>query len=410
MRTSRSLATAAALLAAAGISIPPAHAAGPASWRAVWGTAAQPAVPIADWYGVNWSQQGFADDSLRQVVRLTGGGSKVRIRLSNVYGTRPLRIAGATVGRAGTGAAVQPGTLRPLRFNGRAATVLAAGSEIVSDAASLESSPRDQLAVTLRLNAPTGPATFHHFAMATSYRAAGDHLADPRATPFAQQSDSWYYLTGVEVTGPHVGGPARRRTVVAFGDSLTDGVGSTKGTDARYPDRLAERLRAAGRRWGVVNAGIGGNRVLTDSPVYGERAVARFTRDVLERPGARSVIVLAGVNDLAAWNETGPVTAAQLIDGHRTLIRLAHARGIQAVGATIMPMGGSAAQSRRGEQIRRQVNRWIRTSGAYDAVADFDRVVADGDHLKAAYDSGDHIHLNDTGYRAIADAVDLNTL
>ncbi|WP_433142570.1 SGNH/GDSL hydrolase family protein [Actinomadura nitritigenes] len=198
--------------------------------------------------------------------------------------------------------------------------------------------------------------------------------------------------------------------MVAFGDSLTDGVGSTKGTDARYPDRLAERLRAAGLRWGVVNAGIGGNRVLTDSPVYGERAVARFTRDALERPGVRSVIVLAGVNDLAAWNETGPVTAAQLIDGHRTLIRLAHARGIQAVGATIMPMGGSAAQSRRGEQIRRQVNRWIRTSGAYDAVADFDRVVADGDRLKAAYDSGDHIHLNDTGYRAIADAVDLNTL
>ncbi|MEV4580488.1 SGNH/GDSL hydrolase family protein [Nonomuraea jabiensis] len=404
MRSPRLLTTAVALLAAAVIGATPAYAANP-SWHAAWGTAAQPAVPTADWYGANWSQQGFADDSVRQVVRLTDGGTKVRIRLSNVYGSGPLRIAGATVGRAGTGAAVLPGTLRRLRFGGRAATVIPPGREIVSDAAPFPTSPREQLAVTLRLNAPTGPATFHHFAMATSYRATGDRLADPSAAPFTQHSDSWYYLTGVETTGG-----ARHRTVVAFGDSLTDGVGSTKGADARYPDRLAERLRAAGRPLSVINAGIGGNRVLTDSPVYGERAVSRFTRDVLDRSGVRSVVVMAGVNDLAAWNETGPVTAAQLIDGHRTLIRLARARGVRVVGATIMPIVASAAYTERGEEIRQQVNHWIRTSGAYDAVADFDRAVADGDRLKAAYDSGDHIHLNDTGYRAIADAIDLDTL
>ncbi|WP_067833236.1 SGNH/GDSL hydrolase family protein [Actinomadura kijaniata] len=404
MRSFRPLTIATALLAATGLGAAPARA-GTAGWHAAWGTAAQPATPTADWYGVNWSQQGFADDTVRQVVRLTGGGSRLRIRLSNVYGDRPLRIAGAVVGRAGTGAAVRAGTLRTLRFHGRASTVIPPGREIVSDPAAVRTAPREKLSVTLRLDEPTGSATFHHFAMATSYRAGGDHLADTRATAFTRSSGSWYYLTGVETSG-HPG----RRTVVAFGDSLTDGVGSTGGADARYPDRLAERLAAAGRPLSVVNAGIGGNRVLTDSPVYGERALSRFTRDVLDRPGVRSVVVMAGVNDLAAWNETGPVTAARLIEGHRTLVRLARARGLTVVGATIMPMGGSAAHTDGGERIRQEVNHWIRTGGAYDAVADFDHVVADGDRLRAAYDSGDHIHLNDTGYRAIADAVDLDTL
>ncbi|MEV5748522.1 GDSL-type esterase/lipase family protein [Actinoallomurus sp. NPDC052308] len=165
-----------------------------------------------------------------------------------------------------------------------------------------------------------------------------------------------------------------------------------------------------GRPLGVVNAGIGGNRLLSDSPVYGEKGLSRFRRDVLERPGVRTVIVMDGVNDLAAWNETGPVTARQIIEGLRALIGAAHARGIRVVGGTIMPMKGSAAYTGSGERIRDEVNRWIRGGGAYDSVVDFDRVVDDRGRIRALYDSGDHIHLNDTGYRAIADAVDLNTL
>jgi len=403
MRRIRLFGIAAALLA--GTTVLPAHGE-MAGWTAAWGTAAQPAVASADWYGVNWSEHGFTNESVRQVVRLTAGGAKIRIRLSNVYGTKPLHIAGATVGRADVGAAVQAGSFRALRFGGRKATVVPPGSEIVSDATAFGASAGDRVAVTLRLVAPTGPASFHHFAMATSYRATGGHLTDARAAAFTEQSNSWYYLTGVETSGRS----RHYRTVVAFGDSLTDGVGSTQGADARYPDRLAERLEAAGRPLSVVNAGIGGNRMLTDSPQYGERALTRFTRDVLDRPAVRSVIILDGVNDLAVWNETGLVTAAQLIDGHRTLIGLARARGIKVVGATIMPMGASAAYSQDGERIRQEVNHWIRTSGAYDAVADFDRVTAAGDRLRTAYDSGDHIHLNDAGYRAIADSIDLATL
>jgi hypothetical protein len=345
MRSPRVLSIAAAFLVAVSITAPPAYA-GNSRWDAAWGAAAQPAAPTVDWYGVNWSQEGFADDSLRQVIRLGDGGAKVRIRLSNVYGTTPLRVAGATVAAAGAGAAVRPGSLRTLRFGGSAGTVIPPGREIVSDATALRTSALERLTVTVRLNAPTGPATFHHFAMATSYRAKGDHLTDTRATASTQRSDSWYYLTGVEVSGhPHQG------TVVAFGDSLTDGVGSTKNADARYPDRLAERLVSAGRSLSVANAGIGGNRVLSDSPVYGERALSRFTRDVLERPGVRSVIVLEGVNDLAAWNETGPVTARQVIDGYRALIRLAHSRGIKVIVAP-------------SEQVIEALARALRLSGA----------------------------------------------
>ncbi|MEV5748521.1 hypothetical protein AB0L00_11945 [Actinoallomurus sp. NPDC052308] len=194
-----------------------------------------------DWYGPNWSEKGFAGDSLRQVIRVTDGGSKARIRLSNVYGTTPLRVAGGVIAKAGTGAAVQPGSLRTLRFHCSTGAVVPPGREIVSDAVALRSSALDKLTVTLRFDAPTGPATFHHFAMAAAYRAAGDHLTDTGAAAFGERSDSWYYLTGVEVSGK-----SRHGSVVTFGDSLTDGVGSTKGIDGRYPDRLAERLVSGG--------------------------------------------------------------------------------------------------------------------------------------------------------------------
>jgi lysophospholipase L1-like esterase len=381
---------------------------GSPSWSGTWGTAVQPATASADWYGPNWSEEGFADHSLRQVIRVSSGGSKVRIRLSNRYGTTALRVAGATIGKARDGASVHPGSLRTLTFLRSAGTVIPPGADIVSDAALLPSSALEALSVTLYLNAPTGPATFHHFAMATSYRARGNQLSDPTGRAFDEQSGSWYYLTGVESFGT-----TARDTVVAFGDSLTDGVGSTKNADRRYPDRLAERLMATGWHVGVVDAGIGGNRMLSDSPIYGERGLSRFERDVLERPGVRAVIVMDGVNDLAEWNETGPVEAAQLIQGHRALIAAAHTHGIKAIGATIMPMKNSLAGSERAEAVRDEVNRWIRSSGSYDAVVDFDSVVADSadpDQLRAAYDSGDHIHLNDAGYRAVAEAIDLDIL
>jgi lysophospholipase L1-like esterase len=357
----------------------------------------------------NWSG-GFDNQSVRQIARVSRGGSGVRIRVSNVYGTSPLRLTGATIGRAGEGAAVQPGSLRPVTFGHRASTVVPAGREIASDLTPLPVAPLDRLAVTVYFARPTGPATFHLFALATSYRAAGDHRLDQVGTAYGETSQSFYYLSGVDVSG---GG----RAVVAFGDSITDGSFSTPDTNNRYPDELAERLAAARSPLGVLNAGIGGNQILTDQPGFGDRGVARFTRDALDRPGVRTVIILEGINDIGMGESAGkPVTAQQLIDGQRAMIRAAHARGVKVIGATITPTKGvtyPGYYTERGEAVRDAVNEWIRTSRAYDAVADFDRALADPadpDRMRADYNGGDSLHPNDAGMHAMAAAVNLREL
>jgi lysophospholipase L1-like esterase len=405
------------LVATAGTTAAPAAAGtDPAAipWAGAWATA-MVAANTEDIFGIpDWSQEGFADHSVRQVIRVSRGGWAVRIRLSNRYGTSPLRLSGATIGKAGTGASVRPGSLRRLRFGGSAATAVPVGREGISDPAPLLVAPLERLAVTLYFAGPTGPATYHTFATATTYRATGDHRYDPGAAAFAETSLAWYYLTGVEVAGGTV---SRRDAVVAFGDSITDGPSSTLDADNRYPDELAERLVAAGRPLGVLNTGIGGNRVLTDSPCFGERATVRFQRDVLDRPRVHSVIVLEGINDIGAseadfgacFLPNPQVTAEQLIDGQRALIHAAHARGITAIGGTLTPIKGSFFDSERGEAVRDAVNHWIRTGGEYDAVVDFDHALADPadpDRLRPAYDSGDGLHPNDAGMHAI----DLTTL
>jgi lysophospholipase L1-like esterase len=380
-------------------------------WTATWSTAMIASFP--DFFGTpNWSG-GFDDQSVRQPIRVSRGGSAVRIRVSNVYGDEPLRLTGASIGRAGEGAAVRPGSLRPVTFDGRRSTVVPAGRELPSDPVALPVAPLERLTVTLYFARPTGPSTFHLMSMATSYRASGDHRFDRSGAAFAETSQSWYYLSGVDVVGA---APKRDRgTVVAFGDSITDGAFSTPDADNRYPDELAERLDAAGRRLGVVNAGIGGNQVLTDADGFGERATARFQRDALDQPGVRSVIVLEGINDIGMLGGQ-PVTAAQLIDGHRTLIRAAHDRGVRAIGATILPFKGTVYPgyfTEEGERVRDEVNNWIRTGGEYDAVVDLDRALADPadpDFLRAEYDGGDGLHPNDAGMRAMAEAVDLDIL
>lgn len=383
-------------------------------WTGTWSTSMIAAFP--DFFGTpNWSG-GFDNHSVRQPIRVSRGGAALRIRISNVYGTIPLRLTGASIGRAGDGASIRPGSLRTVPFGGRPEAVVPAGRQLSSDVVPLRVDALERLTVTLYFAAPTGPATFHPQAMATSYRAAGDRLRDPSGAAYTETSQSWYYLSGVDVVGPQ---PRRDRgVVVAFGDSITDGAFSTPDANNRYPDELAERLVAAGRRLGVVNAGIGGNRVLTDAGGLGERATVRFGRDALGQPGVRTVIVLEGINDIGLGVGAGgePVTARQLIDGHRALLRAAHARGVRVIGATILPFAGviyPGYYTERGEAVRDAVNRWIRTSGEYDAVADFDRALADPadpDRLNPAFDSGDGLHPNDAGMRAMAETVDLGTL
>ena len=382
-------------------------------WTGAWATSMITASPPL--FGLpNWSLEGFANQSVRQVVRVTRGGSAVRIRLSNLYGATPLRLAGATLGVAGDGASVRSGTLRTLTFGHAPSTVLPAGRETASDAVRMPIFPLDRLSVTLFFAEPTGPATFHPMAFATSYRATGDHRLDPNAEAFGETSVSWYYLPGVDVAGQE----HEREAIVAFGDSMTDGAMSTTDANNRYPDELAERLVAAGRPIGVLNAGISGNQLLASLPGYGASGLDRFRRDVLKQPQVRTVIVLEGMNDIAISEATRgePVTAAQLVDGYQTLIQAAHDNGIRIIGATIMPTKGTifpAYYTERGEAVRDAVNSWIRTGGAYDAVVDLDRVFADPtdpDRMRPEYNSGDGVHPNDTGMNAIAEAIDLKTL
>ncbi|MEU7045516.1 SGNH/GDSL hydrolase family protein [Streptomyces varsoviensis] len=382
--------------------------------------------PVAgneDW-GANWSREGFADQSVRQVVRVTGGGSQLRIRLSNAYGATPLRIAGASVGRSAGEAQVWPGSVRDVSFGGGRSATIKPGRDLVSDAVELRTSPLEKLTITLYFADPTGPATFHRYTTATSYRASGRHLGDSDPGAFKESTNAWYFLSGVEVSGVEVSGAASapRGTVVVFGDSLVDGTGATDGADDRFTDKLSERLIAARRPLDVVNAGIAGNRILNDSPCFGDKALDRFRRDVLDRPGVRSVIIHLGANDIGAPEMGDPcmgaaprVSAAQIIDAHKKLIRAAHARGVKAVGATILPMKGALfpLYSERGEKVRNTVNHWIRTSGAYDSVLDSARALADPRDAalpRPGYVFRDGLHPDEAGAHAVASAVEIDQL
>ncbi|WP_344595058.1 SGNH/GDSL hydrolase family protein [Actinomadura vinacea] len=387
------------------------------TWAAAWTTSMQR--PSAS-FAPNWSEEGFASQTVRQVVRVTVGGDAVRIRLSNAYGTGPLTITGATIAACTGGAAVQQDTLQHLTVGGKRAFTIAAGAELASDPVPFRVVPLDKVTITFYTAEPTGPATFHAQALATSYRTEGDHRDDTDGTAFAETSQSWYHLSGLDVTG----GPARLPGVVLFGDSLTEGVGSTLDADRRYPDVLAERLASAGRPRAVLNQGIGGNRVTVDSAWHGDSAVSRFRRDVLGQPGAGTAVILLGINDIGISEvaQASPfptfapyteVSADEVIAGLRGMIQQARTAGLRVVGATVMPAGPSAFSTPRSEAKRAAVNIWIRTSGEYDAIIDFDRAVGspeDPFRLDPAFDSGDHLHLNDAGYRAMADAIDLADL
>ncbi|MYT28852.1 MULTISPECIES: SGNH/GDSL hydrolase family protein [unclassified Streptomyces] len=397
-------------------------------WTASWGATMQQATDYTDHTddpkgadgAANWSREGFQDESLRQVIRLSVGGSALRLRFSNAYGTRPLHLAGATVARSDGQAKARPGTARALTFDHARSRTVPAGGTAVTDPVSLPTANLEKLTVTLRFTTPTGPATMHRFTTATSYRAPGDWLDSTADAAFDRRtSHAWYYLTGADVLAA---GPDSAASVLVFGDSLMDGVGTSPGTDDRFSDKLAERLIAAGRPTGIANAGLAGDRLLHDSPCFGEKGTARFVRELRGHAGLRAVFVHLGANDLSrlpdgdsCGENSRPVTARQLIDGHRALIREAHARGIKAIGVTLPPLAGAVFPftDPAGIEARGELNHWIRTSHAYDAVLDAARVLTDPQHpdrTRPGYVSQDGLHPSDAGYLAMASAVDLTTL
>jgi lysophospholipase L1-like esterase len=353
----------------------------------------------------------LADQTVRMVVRPTIGGRVVRVQFSNAAGGGPVTFGAAHVAKSAAGGAVRAGTDRVLTFGGEPAVTIQPGAVAISDPVSLDVAPFELLSVSVHVPGVTPVNTVHPLGLRTTYIAAGNRVADA-ALAGASTNRSYFWLSGVEVEADAAAG-----AVVAFGDSITDGFATTADAGRAWPDLLAERLKdAPGPRRSVVNMGISGNRLRRDGA--GLAALARFDRDVLARPGVRWVILLEGINDInvAAFPNvpaSEAVTAGQLIAAYRQFIARAHLHGIRVMGATITPTEGLWLYKPAGEAIRQEVNRWIRSSRAFDAVVDFDAAVRDParpTRLNPAYDPGDHVHPNDAGNAAMARAVDLAVL
>ncbi|MFG3044290.1 SGNH/GDSL hydrolase family protein [Streptomyces sp. NPDC048241] len=340
-----------------------------------------------------------ADRSYRLIVRVSAGGSDLRVRLSNAYGTRPLTVDSAHAGLQADGAALEPGSNRALTFDGQHTVTVPAGGTVWSDPVPGRVPAGARLAVSLRTPDAYGPATGHEMALTTSYLGQDADPGGDGDTGWTRTTGSWWYLDAVSVRPAH----PRTGAVVALGDSITDGWGSTPGRDRRWPDDLARRLRADGT--GVANAGISGNRVLTGNN-GGPSAVRRLERDVLSQPGVRAVILYEGVNDLKAKDGA---SAAEIVAGYREITKRAHAAGLCVIGATVAPFKGWLQWDPDAETVRREVNQRMRADGGFDAVADIDRALRDPrdpERLRPDLDAGDHLHPDDEGMRAIAGTVD----
>ncbi len=349
-----------------------------------------------------------SNQTVRQIVHASLGGSRVRVVLSNAFGTAPIEIGGAHVALRDKDAAIVAATGKMLTFGGSLTAQVLAGATLVSDPVDLALPPVSDLAVDLYLPGELGlgpsPVTTHSGASQTNYVSeTGNHVGEAAITP-ALRPGAWFLLARVEVLAP-----ASTLAVVAFGDSITDGARSTPDLNTRWPDHLARRLAARkGPAVAVLNAGISGNRVLGDGA--GTSALSRFDKDVLMQTGVTHVVVMEGINDIGLARSNPSPGTADLIAAHRQLIERAHARGLKVYGATLTPYEGAAYFTREGEAKRQALNEWIRTGGAYDGVIDFDRATRDPaapTRFLPAYDSGDHLHPSDEGYKAMGEAVDL---
>jgi lysophospholipase L1-like esterase len=388
-------------------------AADQAHWVVTWG--ASPAPQLPDPSQIRTAKLEFDNQSLREIVHTSIGGGTVRVRLSNAYGQQPVEIGAANIALRRKGSAIVTGSDRALTFSSRPGITIPANALVLSDPVKLDVPAEADLAISVFIPKAALGAGIHYSALQTSYIAQGDRT---KAADFSEPATitSWIFLTGVDVLAPK-----SAAAVVAFGDSITDGARSTVDANRRWPDVLADRLEARhGRKIAVLDAGIGGNRILHDATAnvrFGVNALARFDRDVLAQPGVEYVIVLEGINDLGHAGTSAPesetVSAEDLIAGLKQMVERAHERGIKIFGATLTPFVGTAFPgyfTPEKEMKRKALNEWIRTGKAFDGVIDFEKAVRDPDHpdrMLPAYDGGDHLHPGDAGYKAMGEAIDL---
>jgi lysophospholipase L1-like esterase len=364
-------------------------------WVGTWATTPAPAEGAA-----------FNNQTLRMNARVSIGGRTLRVRLSNAYGSRPLVVGAARIGLRASGAGIVPGSDRRLTFGGEPAANIAVGALLVSDPVDLAVAPLADVAISVYLPGDV-PASFGitgRYARQTNYISPPGDFSGVDVMPVGRLTDDWYFVNGIDVMAA-----AETGGIVALGDSLTDANIST--------DQLARRLvaRRDGRALGVMNQGLGGNRILHD--IRGDSGLRRFDRDVLAQPGVTHVIVLLGTNDLRnRWAKPEEeVTAEQMIAGLKQMAVRAHSRGIRIFGGTLTPFENETfllgAWTPAREAVRQAVNAWIRDAGAFDAVIDFDKGVRDPEHpasMLPIYDCGDHLHPGDLGHNRMGDIIDLS--
>jgi len=390
-----------------------------AHWVGTWESSAQP-IWGPDFIAPLKYPRNLWNQTVRQVSRVSIGGPRIRVVLSNEYGERPVTIGEAHIALAGTGPAIVAGSDRALTFGGQTAVTIPPGAPLLSDPVELEVAPLGSVAISLFLPEVTPVTTWHNDARQTAFVVSGDKVGETDFKPDASVT------ARVFVTKILVDAPPDARAIVTFGDSITDGDGSTVDANHRWPDFLAARLaEAGGRPIGVLNAGISGAQLLKDR--MGVNALARFERDALSIPGVDTVVVMIGINDIG-WPggvlapTAPPVSVEDLITGYRQLIAEAHARNIRILGATLTPFEDTFKgvnppldyfYNPEKEKTRQAVNQWIRGSKEFDGVIDFDAAARDParpSHIQASFDSGDHLHPGDGGYKAMADSIDLRIL
>lgn len=352
----------------------------------------------------------FNNQTVRMIARSSLGGNRVRVHLSNVFGASPLSVGAVHIALRSTDSAIVPGSDRALSFNGKPSVVIPVGAEMLTDAIDFNVPKLTDLAISVYVPGDTGLASVHALGLHSTYISKeGDFSAQPDIAD-AQISRSWYWLSGIDVLAPADAG-----AIVAFGDSITDGATSTPDTDRSWPSVLATRLVANQdtANISVANEGISGNRVLGDGA--GVSALARFDRDVLTQAGVRWVMIMEAINDIGIGARQGApaggISSDALINAYRQMIERAHTQGIKVIGCTLTPYVGASYASEAGEVMREALNDFIRNSGAFDGVVDFEKVTRDPANPKQflpLYNITDHLHPNDAGYKAMADSIDLS--